>query len=147
LSTTTDTVLRVSKIVAAPQDEVFDAWITPSIMSKWSAPEGVGRIECKVDLMVGGEYEIKMINDEGRVHTAHGVYREISRPSKLIYTWDWREDDIRMDTATLVTVEFVAMDGATEVIVTHEQFPNLEIRDGHLQGWTSSINRLAGLFE
>jgi uncharacterized protein YndB with AHSA1/START domain len=73
LSTTTDTVLRVSKIVAAPQDEVFDAWITPSIMSKWSAPEGVGRIECKVDLMVGGEYEIKMINDEGRVYTAHEV--------------------------------------------------------------------------
>lgn len=46
---------------------------------------------------------------------------------------------------TLVTVEFRDRGGATELVLTHEAFPNAQARDGHEQGWTSYLGRLERL--
>jgi uncharacterized protein YndB with AHSA1/START domain len=58
-----------------------------------------------------------MTGAEGQWHTAFGVYREIDRPHRLVYTWDWEEDDYRVG-ETLVTVEFKNLGEATEVVLT-----------------------------
>ncbi len=47
---------------------------------------------------------------------------------------------------TLVTVEFNDLDGSTEVVLTHELFPNAEAKSSHEEGWTSCLNRLERLF-
>ena len=146
-STTTDTMLRISRIIAASQEEVFEAWTNPELVAKWSAPEGIVEIESEIDLNVGGSYTLKMINAEGGVHTAVGEYLEIDRPNKLVYTWDWIEDDHRMGVATIVNVEFSAVGEATEVTITHDLFPGKEATEGHLFGWISCIGRLVSMFE
>jgi uncharacterized protein YndB with AHSA1/START domain len=143
--TTTDTAIRVSRLINADPATVFEAWTRPEQLGQWSAPEGMDVDPVDVDLRVGGTYRICMKNPDGSVHTAFGVYREIERPNRLSYTWAW-EDSGDEASETLVTVEFQDRDGATEVVLTHELFPDAETAGKHEQGWTSCLNRLEKLF-
>ena len=143
---TTPTSLRISRLIPAPIDKVFEAWTTPEILAKWSAPEGIDHISYDLDLRVGGAYTLRMRSPEGHEHTAVGEYREIDPPNRLAYTWDWVEEEYRMDVETLVTVDFKAMGDATEVIISHELFPVEEAVAGHNEGWASCLNRLEMLF-
>lgn len=143
---TTATSLRMTRIIPAPIDKVFEAWTTPEILSRWAAPEGIDHISYDVDLRVGGAYTLVMVNPEGGRHTAVGVYKEIDPPHRLVYTWDWKEDEYRMDVETVVTVELISVGDATEVVLTHDLFPVQEATDGHTEGWESCLNRLEGIF-
>ncbi len=141
---TTTSSLTITRTIKASADKVFDAWTQPEQIKRWAAPEGVEVQEAQVDLTVGGRYHIRMLSDEGE-HNAVGVYREVTRPTRLVYTWSWEEKDHDVG-ETLVTVEFNAQGDDTEVVVLHEGFPAAEARDGHEQGWTSCLSQFAELF-
>lgn len=145
MSVETTSSLKLSRIINGSREDVFDAWTQPELIKKWCAPETIDVSHSEVDLREGGAYTLGMLTGEGETHTAFGIYREVERPSKLVYTWDWKEADNQMGD-TLVTVEFNEMGESTEVIITHELFPNDEARDGHDMGWNSCLNRLEGLF-
>jgi uncharacterized protein YndB with AHSA1/START domain len=141
---TADTTLRLTRTFDQSPERVFSAWTTPTEMKQWCAPEGVDVLVAEADLKVGGKYHIRMRNPEGTVFNAVGTYREIDRPHKLVYTWRWEEKENDVG-ETLVTVEFKAEGKGTKLILLHELFPNAEAREGHNQGWTSCLNRLATL--
>lgn len=143
---TTETTLHITRIIPAPVEKVWDAWTRPELLAKWSAPEGVEHISYDVDLRVGGAYTLVMRTPEGGQHTAVGTYTEIDAPHRLVYTWDWVEEDYRMGVDTIVTVELRPAGEATEVILTHDLFPAAEATQGHNEGWTSCLNRLEGIF-
>jgi uncharacterized protein YndB with AHSA1/START domain len=144
MTTTTDTTLRLTRLIQADPATVFEAWTEPEMLNQWSAPEGMD-IEAEVDLVVGGRYRIRMKGPDGTLFNAVGEYREIDPPNRLSYTWKWEEKgNDHYD--TLVTVEFHDRDGATEVVLIHELFPDSEIAGKHSEGWTSCLNRLEGVF-
>lgn len=145
MTTATETSLRLTRLIAADPQTVFDAWTRPEHMRRWSCPEGARVEEVNVDLRVGGAYSIRMKGAEGDVHNAFGTYREIDPPHRLVYTWDWREADHAVG-ETVVTVEFHPRDDGTEVVIVQEGFPTPEAMAGHQQGWQSCLNRLEGLF-
>lgn len=145
MSTKTQNSLRVSRVIAADPDTVFRAWTEPEQLRRWSHPEGGALVDVQVDLVVGGRYRLAMRTPDGEVHTAIGVYREIERPRRLVYTWDWEEDAFRVG-ETLVTVEFKDLRGSTEVVLTHERFPDADTKAHHEQGWTGLMNGLEGMF-
>jgi len=86
-----------------------------------------------------------MKNPDGEIFTAVGEYQEIIRPNRLVYTWGWEETG-NNHYETRVTVEFLDRGGATEVVLTHELFPDADLAGKHNEGWTSCLNRLEGLF-
>jgi uncharacterized protein YndB with AHSA1/START domain len=141
MSTDTGTFLRVARLVNATPDRVFRAWTDPADLVHWSSPEGVEVDDVQVDLTVGGRYRIRMRDPQGKTFTAFGVYREIDRPHRLVYTWDWEDTDHPVG-ETIVTVAFTAAGTATEVVLTHERFPDTGQKDGHEQGWVSCLSRL-----
>lgn len=141
---TTATSLQLSRLINASPDDVFRAWTEPEKIGQWSAPEG-DAVEADVDLRIGGAYRLRMTSPDGGHHTAYGTYREIERPSRLVYTWSWEQADHDVG-ETLVTVEFSDKGGSTEVVLTHERFPNGEAKEAHEQGWGSCLNRLEGMF-
>jgi uncharacterized protein YndB with AHSA1/START domain len=145
MSTKTSTSLTVSRVVKADTETVFRAWTEPGQLQLWSAPEGATVTAAEVDLSVGGRYKIHMRNEQGEPHTAFGVYRTIEPNTRLVYTWTWEEEDHDVG-ETLVTVEFNDLGGSTEIVLTHERFPNAELTANHEQGWTSCLNRLGGMF-
>ena len=146
MSVETKSSVRLTRIINADRERVFRAWTEPEQIKKWSAPEGLSVVESVVDLCVGGAYRLRMITDEGNYHNAYGTYVEIDPPAKLVYSWDWEEEEFQMG-ETRVTVEFNDLGEATEVTILHELFPAEEARDGHEKGWTSCLNRLESLFD
>ena len=70
-----------------------------------------------------------------------GTYREVTPPTRLVFTWVWEQGDIEGQ-ETVVTAEFNERDGGTEISITHEGFKTTESRDQHGWGWNSSLDCL-----
>jgi len=143
--------LRVTRLIKAPRERVFAAWTTPEDITKWFGPGTCRMLSAVVDLRVGGEYRFRVNSPEcaengaGKGEAANvmevcGVYREITRPARLVYTWSWEP---RQDFGeSLVTVDFLDKEGFTEVRLTHERLPNAEQRDKHSHGWNGCLDKL-----
>jgi uncharacterized protein YndB with AHSA1/START domain len=142
---TVDTALQIKRTFAAPREKVFRAWTDPEALKKWCAPSDEFSVPtAEVDLRVGGKYRIAMKAPDGNLYVAIGTYREILSPRKLVFTWTWEGSDMP---DTLVTLDFHERGSATELVLTHEFFPNVEQRDKHQHGWTGCLNRLGKMFE
>lgn len=142
-STTTKPALKLARTYGAPLEKVFRAWTDPEIMKRWFAPSDAFSVpEVEVDARVGGRYRIVMRAPDGEYHRVGGVYREVVRPTRLVFTWAWESTPER---ESLVTVEFVDRGDMTELTLTHEQFADAEARDKHREGWTGCLERLARL--
>ena len=131
------TQLLVTRTLPATREAVFRAWTQPALLERWFWP---WRPSAKVDLRVGGSYEISAEHPAiGRLRIS-GRYIEVVEPERLVFTWNW--DGEPGSSETIVTVTFHARDGATEVVVSHEGFPGSESRDQHEQGWSDVLARL-----
>jgi len=136
-----EATLRLTRTFPASRERVFRAWTEPEALRRWLSPETHETPSAEVDLRVGGAYRIGMRKlSDGKASYVTGLYREITPPEKLAFTWRWEGEPEHGE--TLVTLEFRDLGGVTEVVLTHEQFPSEESRDGHGKGWTSCLNKL-----
>ncbi len=137
------TALRVTRIFAASRERVFRAWSEPDALRKWfRVAEGYSTPIAEVDLRVGGRYRLGMLPPGAAApQVVGGVYHEIAPPERLVFTWRW-EGSPPDAPETLVTVEFFERGGHTEVVLTHEQFPDAPSRDLHTEGWQGCFNGL-----
>lgn len=136
--------LKLNRFIKAPQQRVFEAWTQPELIMKWFGPGTSYLKSAKVDARVGGKYSLHMKTDgcgtskEPGESTVGGTYREVKPYSRLAFTWGWGDDA----DDTLVTVDFVAVQGGTQVTLTHEGFPSEESRNNHNFGWTGALDKL-----
>ena len=137
-----DLMLQIRKTLPATPERVFRAFTDVEVLKKWWGPEGFTTPMAELDVRVGGSYRIAMKPPEGEVLFLSGVYREVVPPEKLVFTWNWEGEGAAMG-ESLVTVEIHGRGEMTELVVTHEAFPSIEVRDQHDQGWTSHLNRIA----
>jgi uncharacterized protein YndB with AHSA1/START domain len=133
--------LQLRRTFHAPRERVFRAWTEPALLRQWWGPRGFTTPTAEIDLRTGGRYRVAMQPPEGETLYLHGTYREVTPPSRLVYTWQWEGDD----TESVVTVEFVDQGGATEVVVTHERLPDQESLRNHTDGWGQCLDRLEEL--
>jgi len=82
-----------------------------------------------------------MTTPEGKAYVAVGEYREIQRPTRLVFTWEWEDQEMRVG-ETLVTLEFNEKGGRTEVVLTHERFVDPARVARHEQGWSQMLRLL-----
>ena len=136
--------IDIRRIFDAPREKVFDAWTKPKVLMKWwGAGSNYSPTLAEIDLRVGGKYRLGMtpLNKPEVNHVSHGIYREINRPEKLVFTWNWEDHPMEQD--TLVTIIFNEVeDGKTEVLFVHELFPDAEIAGKHTEGWTGVLENL-----
>lgn len=139
--------LQIRREINAPRERVFRAWTDPEELKMWHAPKEDFTIPIvELDVRVGGKYRIGMKpKDKEKPHIVGGVYKEINPPAKLVYTWIWEEEEMSVG-ETLVTIEFIDKGKSTEIIFTHELFPNSTRRDNHNQGWNGILDRLQKRF-
>jgi uncharacterized protein YndB with AHSA1/START domain len=133
--------VSLSRVLAAPPDQVFRAFTDPDWYGQWWGPEGTRSEVKQLDLRVGGAYKVNMVMPDGSVHVMYGSYREIDPPQLLAYSLAWEGDPAE----TLVTLEFEPHDDGTELTLTHEGFADQVRADQHEHGWTSSFERLVSL--
>jgi uncharacterized protein YndB with AHSA1/START domain len=138
------TSVSVSRMIRADAERLFQAWTDPTRLTHWWRQEAAGWefAGATIDLRVGGSYRLAMTSPDGKVHTAVGVYRQIERPVRLVFTWNW-EEQMGSVGETLVTVDFREKGAnATEVVVTHEAFADRAHMPRHEQGWTELLRLL-----
>jgi uncharacterized protein YndB with AHSA1/START domain len=131
--------LSLSRSFDAPPETLFDAWLQDS-WSDWLGPEGVVCLACEIDPRIGGKWRIVSRMPDGREVTMSGVYQEISRATRLVFTW---QACFSGTDATIVTVTFKPRGAGTEMTLTHEGFIAEDMRDNHNSGWSATFDRLA----
>jgi uncharacterized protein YndB with AHSA1/START domain len=87
-----DLTLVITKTFDAPRERVFDAWLDPKIISQWIGPRSISAEAQLLEPRVGGRYRIFMRGSDGKGPMVGGIYREIKRPERLVFTWAWEED-------------------------------------------------------
>ena len=139
---TNSTTLNVRRFIAAPRARVFAAFTDPNDYAQWVGPGPCQCLEAKLDAREGGTFKVRMKTASGGEMEVRGEYLEVRNPERLVFTWQW--DDPEWDKATSqVTVNFLELDGGTDVQLTHERLPSVTSRDNHTQGWSGSFDKLA----
>jgi uncharacterized protein YndB with AHSA1/START domain len=136
------TSLEIIRFINAPPARVYKAWTDPAELQRWFGPEDVRTIKIDADVRVGGKYRWDLLKQDGDEWACLGEYRELVPGKKIVFTWKWEDDESWENHNSIVTVEFSARDGGTEVKLTHQQLPSEESRDRHNQGWNSVLDRL-----
>jgi uncharacterized protein YndB with AHSA1/START domain len=132
-----ETSLRLQRTYDAPAEDVFDAWTNPEVLRRWwkANPAWITPV-AEVDLRVGGRYRISMEDPEsGKKYTAGGEYSEVSRPNRLVYSWQWEQENGELSHSSTVAVDFRGEGEQTTVVLEHTGLESLESRDSHGQGW------------
>jgi len=137
--------LQVTRLIKAPRERVFAAWTTPADIVKWFGCDDSIAKSAKIDLRVGGEYNIHIKKGGDRELDLHGVYREIKSPSRLVFTWNWKGSEGMDGEETVVTIDLVDRNGSTEVQLSHDLFTSVESRDGHSYGWNGCFDKMEKL--
>jgi len=133
--------VNIDKVIHAPIEKVFDAWLDPKTMSKFmgSCTPGNPDSDVENDPRVGGKFTIIMYAD-GEKLPHSGVYLDIRRPDKLVFTW---KSHLSLDDST-VTLNFTRVDDhKTKISLSHVKFIDEEARAAHEGGWNAILNRLS----
>jgi uncharacterized protein YndB with AHSA1/START domain len=133
----------LKRVLNAPRDLVFRAFVEPDRMRHWWVPRGFTMLSCKLDLREGGAWRMTIrADDSGTVQTEVGVYREIREPECLAFTHAWVRADGTLTQTTLVTVRFAARGERTEVSFRQEDFASAAACLSHEAGWSTSLAQL-----
>jgi uncharacterized protein YndB with AHSA1/START domain len=131
--------LRMEKVVASPLPDVWAAWTTEPGLARWWWNHWAD-VEIDVDARVGGAYRFAAPH-AGIVVT--GTYLEVVEPTRLVFTWEWRDAD-GVQSGETVEVDFVDVDGATVVALVHRgPWAEESAADSYRQGWAFVLDALA----
>jgi uncharacterized protein YndB with AHSA1/START domain len=142
-----DCELLITRTFSAPPELVFDAWTRPEWVRRWWAPKshGVSVIACDADVRVGGRYRY-VLGRETQELVFSGEYREVTPPSRLVYTQRFEP----MPGEVLVAVTFEGRGKMTHLI-SREVYPSKAALEGALavgmeHGMRETFEQLEALF-
>jgi uncharacterized protein YndB with AHSA1/START domain len=123
----------------APPEVVFQAWTDPQHLRWFENPGHAPRHPTTVDLRVGGAWRLSMVENDTKSYTTGGIYREIVRPERLVFSWGavggWPDlDPDHLDEAPLITIRLEpAGENETEMTV-HLGFAD-HLTEEEVQRW------------
>lgn len=125
--------LVVTRTVNGPVHLVFEAWTKAELFRRWWVPKSCGLtlLSCEMDVRVGGQYRL-VFQHEGSTMEFFGVYREVTPPSRLVWTNEEGDGGI---TVTTVTFE---EKGARTLLTVHDLYPSKEALDAAVDNGSTS---------
>jgi uncharacterized protein YndB with AHSA1/START domain len=79
----------ITRVLDAPREAVWRAWIDPDEAPYWLHPRGITTPRELVDFDVrpGGRYRYTMVAADGTEYPTVGTYREVAPFDRLVFTW------------------------------------------------------------
>ena len=138
--------VRLHRVLRAPAERVYKAFLDPDAMVKWLPPHGfTGKVH-EIDLRVGGGYKMSFTNfGTGSSHSFGGTYKELVPGERIRYSD--RFDDPGLPGEMSVTVELSTVMCGTELRITQEGIPPAIPVEFCYLGWQESLSLLAQLVE
>ncbi len=143
-------IVQVTHRFNVPAERVFDAWLTPSLASRFFFATRTGNIlRCEIEAEVGGSFNVTdrrphSDGDESVFDAEHrGTYIEIDRPRRLVFDFSVPPYS---DDPTRVAIDIVPQGmGACELTLRHDMGDSRYARQFEEQtknGWNKMLATL-----
>jgi len=138
--------VRLHRVLRAPAERLYRAFIDPHAMVKWLPPHGfTGKVH-EMDARVGGGYRMSFTNfSTGRSHSFGGRFVELTPHERIRHTD--RFDDPAMPGEIQVTIALRKVDFGTVLEIVQEGLPSVIPVEACYLGWQESLALLAHLVE
>jgi uncharacterized protein YndB with AHSA1/START domain len=140
-----DREIVLSRLINAPRERVFKAWVDPELVIKWWGPNGFTTTTQEMEVKPGGVWRFIMHGPDGRDYANKIVFIEILKPERLVYKHSGGGDT--EDVKFHVTVTFQEQDGKTFLTI-QSVFESAEVLDrvvkeyGAIEGGKQHLERL-----
>jgi uncharacterized protein YndB with AHSA1/START domain len=119
-SNTSNRELRISRILNAPIELVWEVWTDPYHLKQWWGPNGFTNTISKMDVRENGQWDLVMHGPDGKDYMNKSIFKEIVPYKKIVY-------DHVSGPRFLATIEFQAEGDKTRInwhmlFETKEQF-------------------------
>ena len=137
-----------TRVFDAPRELVYQVYTDPKLIPQWWGPRRYTTTIDKMDLRPGGVWRYVQRGEQGDEYGFHGVYREITPPERLTYTFEYEG----MPGHELVeTVVFEDLGSKTRVTTTsvYQTLEDLEgmVQSGMEEGTVESYERIDELLQ
>jgi len=138
--------IRLHRVLRAPPDRVYRAFIDPAAMVKWLPPHGfTGKVH-ELDARVGGGYRMSFTNfTTGSSHSFGGKYVELTPHERIRYTDKF--DDPNLPGEMKVSIILRKVSCGTDLDITQEGVPAVIPAEMCYLGWQESLELLRHLVE
>jgi uncharacterized protein YndB with AHSA1/START domain len=138
--------IRLHRVLRAPPERVYRAFLDGDAMVKWLPPNGFTAKVHHADARAGGSYRMSFTNfTTGKSHSFGGEYVELVPQERIRYTDKF--DDPNLPGTMHVTIAFKKVFCGTELNITQEGVPDVIPAEACYLGWQESLALLAKLVE
>ncbi len=138
--------IRLHRVLAAPAERVYRAFIDGPALAKWIAPNGFTCEVHHMDAKVGGSYKMSFTNfTTGKNQAFGGKYLQMTPNEHLLYTDKFDDPNLPGEMRTEVTLRKTSV--GTEVEITQSGVPEAIPPEACYLGWQQSLAQLAALVE
>lgn len=138
--------VRLHRVLRAPPERVYRAFLNAEAMAKWLPPNGFTARVHHLDARVGGSFRVSFTNfTTEQSFSFGGDYLDVVPNERLRYTDTF--DDPNLPGVMQTTVEFRAVSCGTELSVVQEGIPEAIPVEMCYLGWQESLVLLAKLVE
>jgi len=85
METTAKKELRITKLLNAPIDLVWEVWTKSEHIANWWGPNGFTNTIHQMDMREGGEWKLTMHGPNGTNYANRSVFREIVPQQKIVF--------------------------------------------------------------
>jgi len=144
--TMTTSTIRLHRVLRAPAERIYRAFLDADAMAKWLPPNGfTGRVH-ELDARVGGRHRMSFTNfTTGDAHAFGGEYLELVPHERIRYTDVFDDPNLPGGMQTTISLRPVAC--GTELTVVQEGIPAQIPPEMCYLGWQESLILLAKLVE
>ncbi|HTL25814.1 MAG TPA: SRPBCC family protein [Burkholderiales bacterium] len=138
--------VRLHRVLKAPAERIYRAFLTPDAMAKWLPPHGfTGKVH-HMDARVGGTFKMSFTNfSNGQTHSFGGSYLELVPNEKIRHTD--RFDDPNLPGEMHNTISLKKVSVGTEISIVQEGIPSAIPVEACYLGWQESLQLLGQLVE
>jgi len=132
--------LEIRRHIAANRESLFRQWTTAELLERFICPGNTGA-RVVADVRVGGKFHIDMYGAKGEVWPHDGEYLEVDAPRRLRFTWVSLASPAEL--GSVVTIDFVEVNGGTDIVLVQDRFADAKALTGHQEGWTKILEQVA----
>lgn len=138
--------INLHRVLRAPADRVYRAFLQPEAMAKWLPPNGFTCTVHHMEAKIGGSYSMSFTNfTTGKSHSFSGTYRELKPHERIRYTDEFDDPKLPGEMQTTITLKEVSC--GTELRIVQEGLPAAIPVEMCYLGWQESLAQLSKLVE
>ena len=146
MTTKNTNTIRLHRVLQAPPDRVYRAFLDAGAMSKWLPPNGFTCQVHHLDAKVGGTYKMSFTNfTTGKTQSFGGEYHELTPNERLRYNDRFEDPNLPGEMQNTITLKKVSV--GTELNIVQEGVPAVIPAEACYLGWQQSLTQLAQLVE